>query len=240
MKTFEKIIGLAALAMLVIGEPMPWEVDEHPPVLPPLVPATPQPESRPTPIPEVTSDDRSDVYLTTFRKAENGDVEAALALALMYLKGEGVEANAGESVVWFRTAAMGGNATAMNYYGVQLWKGNGIREDKNQAVKWFQKAADHGDASGAFNMGRALSEGEGVEKDTEEALRYFRLAEKRGHRKAAAEIEGLAKKQAVAAVAPTPTPLPADADSFDKSLDKINRKLDKVNNWLDALNEALE
>lgn len=239
MNLLNKTVILMMCMLRVQGEPMPWELDENPPEYPAAATATPLPQPRSTPVRQA-QDDKEAAYLSALRKAEGGDAAAALEVARMYRDGTGVEANAGEALVWFRASAMGGNAVAMNLYGVQLWKGEGIKADKAQAVNWFRKASDQGSRHGSFNMGRALAAGQGIEKDIDAALKYFRLAEQRGHSEARKEIEKLTPKVVRSAAASTPTPLPADADNFDKSIDKINRKLDSINGWLDVLNEALE
>lgn len=77
----------------------------------------------------------------TLLLADQGDAEAQLALALLFLRRERPEAAAS----WFAKAAQQGQADAMHWLGTLLAEGNGIEQDDSLAAEWISKAAaqDH-------------------------------------------------------------------------------------------------
>ena len=78
------------------------------------------------------------------REAKNGCVEAQIALALMYLYGDGVPQNVEQAVSWLRKAAAQGDAGAQWSLGFMYYKGEKVREDAVEAAYWIKKAADQG------------------------------------------------------------------------------------------------
>lgn len=73
--------------------------------------------------------------------AENEFAQAQLALALMYIKGEGVEKNDKEGVRWLTRAADQKLASAQYLLGIAYENGHGIEVDMNQAYMWYEVAA---------------------------------------------------------------------------------------------------
>ena len=80
------------------------------------------------------------------QKAENGDANAQLDLALRYDEGKGVVENKAEAVKWYQLAANQGNLLAQCNLGVMFDEGEGVAQDKKEAVKWYQLAAAQGHA----------------------------------------------------------------------------------------------
>ena len=60
-------------------------------------------------------------------------------------KGQGVEKNQNEAILWCRKAAEQGVVKAQYVLGVCYWKGEGVEQDFGQTLKWFSKAAKNGD-----------------------------------------------------------------------------------------------
>jgi TPR repeat protein len=121
-------------------------------------------------------------------RAEQGDAEAQLNIAIMYVSGCGVSQDDAEAARWFRRAAEQGSAEAMTKLGVMCGTGRGVAQDGAEAVRWYRLAADgwrrsaeQGDASAMTNLGIRYASGWGVPQDYVLAhmwrnLATFRLA----------------------------------------------------------------
>lgn len=118
--------------------------------------------------------------LTAFRTlADDGDARAQLALAIMHIRGEGVDKDLGRAAEWFGKAADQGSSMAQFHLGRMYLAGAGVDRDHVQAAELFQKAADSGLADAEYALAVIYSGGEaGVAKD---------LARAAGHSRAAAE-----------------------------------------------------
>ena len=133
-----------------------------------------------------------------YRKAaDQGHIEAQLALGQCYRSGFGVEKDENEAIRWFsnaveqcRQAADQGNAEAQLFLGKCYMEGWGVKEDKKEAVRWYRKAADQGFARAQYELGFCYNIGEnqyygyGVKKDDKEAARWYRKAADQGYAKA--------------------------------------------------------
>ncbi|MDX1345316.1 MAG: hypothetical protein R3179_05385, partial [Sedimenticolaceae bacterium] len=70
------------------------------------------------------------------RSADKGYLKAQVELAGMYLRGEGVDEDAGNAASWYLKAARQGDAAAQ-YQLAQLYReGKGVREDATRANRW--------------------------------------------------------------------------------------------------------
>jgi TPR repeat protein len=112
--------------------------------------------------------------------AQQGVAAAQAALGYMYARGEGVQTDAVQAVVWFRKAAEQGHAFAEFNLGWMYREGNGVPKDFMQAVTWYRKAAEQGYAQAQANLGRMYASGEGVAKDTVQAAIWYRKAAEQG------------------------------------------------------------
>ena len=88
-------------------------------------------------------------YPTAFRKirsvAEQGQVEAQIRLAEMYLLGRGATKSWVNALEWYRKAASTGHPEAEHFVGlVLLAGGQRVLKDAAEAAKWFRKAANKG------------------------------------------------------------------------------------------------
>ena len=81
-------------------------------------------------------------------KAEDGDVQAQLALAKAYHLGEGIEKDEAQAVQWWEKAAEHGDSAAEVNLGVAYSLGAGVPKNYAAAVRWYTKAADQGNADG--------------------------------------------------------------------------------------------
>ncbi len=87
-------------------------------------------------------------YATAFEEwralARAGEAEAQVALAGLYLAGQGTRADAAEALRWYRLAAEQGDAVAQLNLGDLLNRGLGAARDPVGAYVWFALAAAQG------------------------------------------------------------------------------------------------
>ncbi len=87
-------------------------------------------------------------YATAFEEwralAEAGELEAQVALAGLYLAGQGTRTDAAEALRWYRLAADRGDAVAQLNLGDLLNRGLGAARDPVGAYVWFALAAAQG------------------------------------------------------------------------------------------------
>ena len=77
--------------------------------------------------------------------ARNGDAEAQHNLGVKYIKGNGIDRDIEEGVMWIRKAAMQAYAHAQYDLGLLHAKGEGVPKDYGMAYTWFDIAATHED-----------------------------------------------------------------------------------------------
>jgi len=76
--------------------------------------------------------------------AANGDLDAAISLADLYISGIGIKPDPQEAVRLYRLAAERGDAVAQFNLGDLYAPGHGIEKDLAKAYVWLQRAADQG------------------------------------------------------------------------------------------------
>ncbi|HBZ54117.1 MAG TPA: hypothetical protein DEO88_01820, partial [Syntrophobacteraceae bacterium] len=59
----------------------------------------------------------------------------------MYFRGEGVDQNYAEGVIWFRRAAAQNDPDAQFNLGMAFLEGQGVKLDYAEAINWLRKAA---------------------------------------------------------------------------------------------------
>jgi TPR repeat protein len=114
-------------------------------------------------------------------KAEDGDVQAQLALAKAYDLGEGVPKDEEKAVQWWEKAAEHGNVLAQVSLGGVYSLGAGVPKNYAAAVRWWKKAAEQGDVTAEGNLGTAYGLGMGVPKDEVESVRWHTKAAENGN-----------------------------------------------------------
>jgi AcrR family transcriptional regulator len=119
-------------------------------------------------------------------QAERGDAHAKVEAALAYLRGQGVEADAGAAMRWTQTAAAQGDATAQFILGSLYAKG--MAPDPQHAFKWYAAAAAKGNVKAMHNLALAYLNGDGVEKNAATAIEWFTKAANGGYVDAAMNL----------------------------------------------------
>jgi localization factor PodJL len=111
--------------------------------------------------------------------ADSGDARAETALALAYLKGDGVAGDDEAARRWSEAAAAQGQPVAEYVLGTLYLEGN---RNESEAARWFLASAAQGNIKAMHNLAIAYAEGQGVEKDPAEAVKWFLRAAEAGYR----------------------------------------------------------
>ncbi len=127
--------------------------------------------------------------------AEQGHLLAQMALAAIYLVGEGVPQTPAEAERWFRRAAEQGDAQAQQNLG-QIYQGlpepyrtdHDIPVDHAEAVRWFERSAEQGHVWAAKNLAAKYRDGHGIPQDHAAAFRWFLHAAELGDVEAQGEV----------------------------------------------------
>src|SRR5581483_7840590 len=117
------------------------------------------------------------------------DSAAALALARIYERGEGVTADRYQALLWRRRAAELGNTSAQLDLANRYAYGRGAPHDPREAQVWYRRAAHAGSAEAQFALGRVLVEGRGAAPDAVEGRRWIQQAARNGSAEAARYLE---------------------------------------------------
>ena len=117
-------------------------------------------------------------HLAWYTKASRlGKTPAQLALARIYLRGDGVPQNYDKAAALFRRAAVGGrNAEAQHALAVMLERGAGPKKNMREALRWYSKAAENGYAPAMLNLGFIYVKGVSVPQNFKKARDYFERA----------------------------------------------------------------
>jgi TPR repeat protein len=114
------------------------------------------------------------------QKAESGEAKAQVALGIAYASGDGIQADEGEAVRWFRRAAEQNDAVGEYSLGEMYAFGRGVPVDYTEAAKWLRKSAEQGDSRAESNLAVLYAKGQGVPKDDTEAAKWMRKAAEQG------------------------------------------------------------
>jgi TPR repeat protein len=114
-------------------------------------------------------------------KAEDGDVQAQLAIAKAYHLGEGVPKDDEQAVHWWEKAAEHGDASAQINLAGAYQVGAGAPKNYAAALRWYTKAAAQGNAGGQAALAALYHLGQGVPKDDAEAVRWWKKAAEQGN-----------------------------------------------------------
>lgn len=115
---------------------------------------------------------------------EDGHVEAALLLGIIYSSASDVPRDYAEAIRWFRMAAEQNLASAQLILGSMYYEGEGVPADHAEALRWFRLAAEQGDASAQSSLGFMYGAGEGVPQDFVVAYMWYNLSAAQGDERA--------------------------------------------------------
>lgn len=117
----------------------------------------------------------------TIALADYGDAKAQAKLALAYLRGQGVESDAGAALRWSAAAAKAGEPVAQYLLGALYQQGDKFKPDPALAFAWFASAAAKGNLKAMHNLAIAYAQGLGTRKDEAKAAEWFTRAAERGY-----------------------------------------------------------
>lgn len=115
--------------------------------------------------------------------AEQGEVEAQIALGRIYLQGvPTVPKDPGRAREWLLRAAPSRHPSAAYFLGVISQSGQGsVKADPEEAARWFEIAAEGGSPDAMFLLANAYRAGAGVPKDDAKALELYKKAGEMEH-----------------------------------------------------------
>jgi TPR repeat protein len=122
--------------------------------------------------------------------AEEGDVEAQIALGRIYLRGlASVPKDVTRARDWFLRAAPSKHPSAAYFLGVMTQNGQGVKADLVEAARWLEIAAQGGSPDAMFLLANAYRSGAGVPKNDAKAVELY---EKAGEMEHPAALQALA------------------------------------------------
>ena len=111
--------------------------------------------------------------------AEQGNEDAQLAIAKMFMMGEGVERDNDQALKWFKPLATLGNAEAQFYLGSMYLL---PRKDLLEGMKWLRLSAAQGMQDAQYLLGKAYMQGADViPQDRIQGGMWLRLAARDNH-----------------------------------------------------------
>jgi len=120
--------------------------------------------------------DYDTAYQTWSALAEGGDPASQFNLAMMYVRGEGVERDLSMAARWFRKAAEQDQVSAQARLGALYAHGQGVQQDFGEAAKWLYRAAQANDGPGQYDLAVLYANGSGVGQDYSEAYYWFTMS----------------------------------------------------------------
>lgn len=78
------------------------------------------------------------------KAAEQGDVESQNDIGISYEKGEGVDQDPTQALIWFEKAAKNGNIEAQYNAALKYYSGGGVIQNYDKSIKYAKMAASNG------------------------------------------------------------------------------------------------
>jgi len=112
------------------------------------------------------------------KAAQQGSMNAATDIGLMYANGKGVTRDTTEAVSWFRRAAEGGDASAQYNLALMYERGEGVPRDYREAVRWLKAGADQNLVPAIVDLAEFSLEppDSKIPRDTAKAVEYYEKA----------------------------------------------------------------
>ena len=108
------------------------------------------------------------------KMANNGNLQAQLALGYAYLYGEnGLSVDYDKAFEYYNKAALQNDPIGLNNLGSLYYSGLGVQRDVKKAVSLFEQAAKLGNNNAAVNVGFMYVSGRGVKKNIVKGLEYL-------------------------------------------------------------------
>jgi TPR repeat protein len=122
------------------------------------------------------------------RLAEQGNAEAQVGLARLYLMGQGVTPDRETAIKWFKAAAAQGNADAEFFVGSNYLL---PQTDIAEGVRWLRLSAEQGNQDAQYLLGKAYVRGaKELAADPVQGAMWLRLAAKDNKKFYQDELDG--------------------------------------------------
>ncbi|WP_299573109.1 tetratricopeptide repeat protein [uncultured Shewanella sp.] len=109
-----------------------------------------------------------DSYQQLISAARNGDSDAKVQVAMLYMHGVGVKQDFDKAEYWFKQSANDNHPQGQKMYGYTFYG-----KQNNEAFKYFRKAAQQGDMEAQYLVSKLYIEGTGVHKSIEKSEYWF-------------------------------------------------------------------
>ncbi len=111
------------------------------------------------------------------KAADQGSLDAATSIALMYANGAGIPQDLSQATSWFRKAAEAGDSTAQYNLALIYGRGNGVPQDYNESVHWLTAAADQNVTPALLDLGAFyMHPSDGTAADVDRAIASYQRA----------------------------------------------------------------
>lgn len=120
--------------------------------------------------------------------ADHGCSKSKYKLALMFIKGKGVEKDLNQAIQLFVESS---EVEAKVALGKIYYSGYGVEENKRTALKMWTIAAESGDVAAQCTIGEMYLKGDGIQKDIVLAKKYLGMAKKGGSRRAKVLLDSI-------------------------------------------------
>ena len=108
--------------------------------------------------------------------ANQGETDAEVEMAEMYIRGEVIPMNAKKAKAWYEKAALKEDLDAINGLARLYRYGSGVRKDQEKAFAHYEKASLRNHARSQVGLGMAYRDGRGVKKNLIYAYAWLSIA----------------------------------------------------------------
>ena len=138
-------------------------------------------------------------FKKTLAAAQQGDVNAQMAVAEKLKTGAGAQTNAQEVADWYAKAAAQGDPQAAYELAQMYLEGNGVARDIESAVSYLELSADKGYAPAQYMLGEMYQTGNDVLKqDALQGFLWWLQASRQGDAQATSALSQIPAKQLAA------------------------------------------
>jgi len=132
-------------------------------------------------------DEQQDKFRKLEKKAASGDADAQYEIAMMYLKGLGIEQNSVRARKWLSWSAERNHDKAITRLGILSYKGEGGTEDYAAALGLFKRVKNN-NVLAQYYLGEMYANGKGVAKNYRTAINWYEKAARGGFGRARGKI----------------------------------------------------
>lgn len=120
--------------------------------------------------------DKNDENLSYFTDVSSSDAYKEYLMALMYMKGQGVEQDYFKAFNTFTLASENGYLHSNYYLGNMYYYDLGVPQDYIEAFNYYLKASEANDSYAYYRIAKMYLKGQGVEANIKKAEKFFLIA----------------------------------------------------------------